>query len=255
MKKTALLLFVLVIAIFCLNAQKAADKPSFVTQKTKNPESQIVVEKIPQFSFLFPEMAGTLRLGIISGNESRWPEQFKSNSFSSKNGIVTYEYKDALLGKGTLRIKSAPLTVSDGQVLEVEAANVPEGLQLFWAAGAASGKVIPASEAGLKPEYCKDNVFVMERNDLTIFYGESMKLKTINFLFPVETESVLSDAHRQDSPLAFFKSGKKTDAPVLTGKFALISNQKYYICIYRQTKDADYNYSHLAEVFNKAISK
>ena len=95
----------------------------------------------------------------------------------------------------------------------------------------------------------------MERNDLTIFYGQSMNLKTINLLFPVETESVLSNARQQTSPLAFFKSGKKTDAPALTGKFPLIPNKKYYICVYRQTKDADYNYSHLQELFNKLISK
>ncbi|WP_243347855.1 DUF4450 domain-containing protein [Parabacteroides sp. FAFU027] len=252
MRKIASLLCLLVVSISCLKAQ---GKPTPITLKTQNPTSQIVAGKVPQFSFLFPEMAGTLRLGIISGNESRWPEQLKSNTFSNKNGFLIYEYKDVLLGKGTLRVKSVPTTVSDGLVLEVSAENAPEGLQLFWACGAASGKTIAANEAGLKPEYCKDNVFVVERNDVTIFYGESMKLKTINLLFPVETESILSDAHQQTSPLAFFKSGKKTDAPALTGKFSLVPNKKYYICIYRQTKEADYNYSHLEGVFNKAIQK
>jgi hypothetical protein len=250
MKKASTLLLVLALSILCLNAQA---KSNPIILKTQNTTSQVVAGKVPQFSFLIPEMAGTLRLGIISGNESRWPEQLKSNSFSDKSGILTYEYKDALLGKGALRIKAAATTASDGLILEVSTENVPEGLQLFWACGAASGKTIVANEAGFKPEFCKDNIFVVERNDVTVFYGESMKLKTVNLLFPVETESILSDAHQQSSPLAFFKSGKKTDAPALTGKFALVPNKKYYICVYRQTKDADYNYSHLEEVFKNAV--
>lgn len=252
MRKTASLLLVLVVSILCLNAQ---GKSNSIILNTQNSTSQVVAGKVPQFSFLLPEMAGTLRLGIILGNESRWPEQLKSNSFSNKKGLLTYEYKDALLGKGLLRVKALATTVSDGFILEVSTENTPDGLQLFWACGAASGKTIAANEAGLKPEYCKDNVFVVERNDVTIFYGESMKLKTINLLFPVETESILSDAHQQTSPLAFLKSGKKTDAPALTGKFSLVPNKKYYICVYRQTKDADYNYSHLEALFNKLISK
>jgi len=249
-------MIVLAAAIFCLNAGTTSDQSSgFVSLKTKNTSSQIVAQKVPQFSFLFPEMAGSLRLGIVSGNESRWPEQLKSAKFLNNKGILTYEYKDELTGKGLLRIKAAPLTVSDGLILEIEAAGNPDSLQLFWAYGAASGKQVSMDESGLKADFCKDNVFVVERNDVTVFYGESMKLKTINLIFPVETESVLSDAFQQTTPLAFFNSGKKTGAPALTGKFLLQSGKKYYICVYRQTKEADYDYSHLQEVFNQVISK
>jgi len=256
MKKKSSLLIVLTALTFFLNARTSADLSSaFVSLKTKNPASQIIAQKVPQFSFLFPEMAGALRLGIVSGNESRWSEQFKTAKFVDHKGTLTYEFKDALLGKGLLRVKAAPLKVTDGLILEIEVADVPDSLSLFWACGASSGKTQSPAETGLKPDFCKDNVFVVERNDVTIFYGESMKLKTINLLFPVETESVLSDAHQQTSPLTFFKSGKKTDAPALSGKFTLASGTKYYICVYRQTKDADYNYSHLQSVFNQAVSK
>ena len=82
-----------------------------------------------------------------------------------------------------------------------------------------------------------------------------LKLKTMNFLFPVETESTLADAHQQTSPLIFLNSGKKTDSPALTGKFKLVSGKKYYLCVYRQTKEADYDYSLLPNVFSKTVSK
>ena len=95
----------------------------------------------------------------------------------------------------------------------------------------------------------------MERNDLSLFYGESMKLKIYNYVFPVETESRLGDAHQQTTPFQFFNSGKKTDAPALVGKFPIIAGKKYYICAYRQNKEADFDYSLLPAVFGKAIAE
>jgi len=227
----------------------------FVSLKTKNETSQIVARQMLQFSLLVPELAGTLRLGVIRGGESRWAEQLKSTTFINKKGVLEYQLKDTLLGKGYLSVKAVALTVTDGIILEIEAVNTTEGLELFWAAGAASGKTIDAADALLKPEWCKDNVFVMERNDLSLFYGESMKLKIYNYVFPVETESRLGDAHQQTTPLQFFNSGKKTDAHALVGKFPIIAGKKYYICAYRQNKEADFDYSLLPAVFSKAIAK
>ncbi|MDT4882711.1 hypothetical protein FQZ97_1186900 [compost metagenome] len=59
----------------------------------------------------------------------------------------------------------------------------------------------------------------------------------------------LSDASRKDTPLAFFESGKKTEAPALAAVLPLKNGQKEYICIYRQNAAADYNYFMLPEVF------
>ena len=89
MRKIAILFVCITLSILRL---LAADNPIVISFKTEDTKTHIVAGKVPQFSFLFPEMAGTLRLGIISGNESRWPEQLKSNSFSTKNGNLAYEY-------------------------------------------------------------------------------------------------------------------------------------------------------------------
>jgi hypothetical protein len=246
-----------IIVLVCLFSRillssNAISKPEL---KTKNEAASIVIEQPVQFSFLIPELAGTLRLGLINVTESRWPEQLKSIQTTAKSGNIDYKIKDSFLGTGELVVKAIGLTSTDGLILQLEATNTPDGLELFWAAGGASGKQADKNTGLFKTDYCKDNVFVMERNDLTIFYGESMKLKTINFLFPVETESALADAHQQTSPLIFLNSGKKTDSPVLAGKFKLVSGKKYYICVYRQNKEADYDYSLLPEVFSKAVSK
>jgi len=249
MKRIIVLAFIFSGVILSVNAV------SKIELNNKNESASIVIEQPLQFSFMIPELAGTLRLGFINGKESRWPEQLKSVQTTAKSGSIDYRIKDSFLGAGELVVKAIGLTSTDGLILQLEATNTPDGMELFWVTGGASGKQADKNAGLFKTEYCKDNVFVMERNDLTIFYGESMKLKTINFLFPVETESALADAHQQTSPLIFLNSGKKTDSPVLTGKFKLVSGKKYYICVYRQNKEADYDYSLLPDLFSKTISK
>jgi chlorite dismutase len=68
---------------------------------------------------------------------------------------------------------------------------------------------------------------------------------------PVSSEIRLSDAYMQQSPLSFFESGKKTDAPALAAVLPLKSGQKEYFCIYRQNEKADYNHYMLPALFRK----
>ena len=85
----------LVLAITCLlvtAATAVAPKMNsnvFVSLKTKNETSQIVARQSLQFSLLVPELAGTLRLGVIKRVESRWAEQLKSTTFTNKKGIAS----------------------------------------------------------------------------------------------------------------------------------------------------------------------
>ena len=84
----------LVLAITCLlvtAATAVAPKVggnAFVSLKTKNETSQIVARQTLQFSLLVPELAGTLRLGVIKSGESRWAEQLKSTTFINKKGAL-----------------------------------------------------------------------------------------------------------------------------------------------------------------------
>ncbi len=225
---------------------------SVITLNTKNADSRIVTSQNPQFSFLFPELGGTLRFGLISGKQSKWMEEAGSLFSTGDKGALVFDMKDELLGKGTLSIKAIPLKTTDGLILEISTGQTTAGVELFWAYGGATGWPAEPRKAALKPEYCKNNVFVVERNDMTVFYKETVDLKVMNLLFPVETESALSDARQQSSPLALWRSGKETDSPLLSGKFTLKAGTKYYICIYRQNKEADYNYSHLPQLFEKS---
>ncbi|WP_321426375.1 DUF4450 domain-containing protein [uncultured Bacteroides sp.] len=212
---------------------------------------RVLACKTPEFSFHFPQMAGNFKLGIISGQKSLWCSELKSVKLQKKDGKLIYTIEDNLLKEGKVTLRIAKLTDSDGFVMEVEGTNLPTGIDLFWSFGGSYAKVLSdKTDSGLKPEYCKDNVFSVEGNAFTVYYGESLDLKVVQAVVPDESDIHLSDAHKQTSPLAFHQSGKKTDAPALTGTTKLI-NGKLYFCFYLQNAKADYNSFMLPELFKK----
>ena len=147
--------------------------------------------------------AGTFRLGISKGNESHWLKP------KEKIQGVSFQWK--------------ALPDSRGFILEVEVASAPEADALFWSFGDCQ----PDSDI---------NVFSVEGQAFTCYYGESMKLRVIQGIAPLSSELKLSETYRQG-------------APALSGRTPLKNGEKLYFCIYKQNKQADYNYYH--EHFNE----
>jgi hypothetical protein len=206
----------------------------------------------PEFSFQLPQMAGHFRIGVVNGKRSLWGSELQSVKLTQGKGQLTYILQDKLLGSGELIVKVSKLSESDGLVMEVEGKEIPQGVQLFWSFGGSYGKVLEKKqESDLKPIYCKDNVFSVEGNAFTVYYGESMKLKVIQGVVPASSEIRLSDAHQQASPLAFFRSGKQTDAPALAATCPIVSGEKLYFCLYTQNEKADYNAYLLPALFKR----
>lgn len=230
-----------IIVIFCVFSAHAQN-----ILEGKNSTSQIVAAAHPGFSFLLPEMAGSLEFGIIQGGKSKWLKDFPGTKVTADRKSVKYMLRGETSGE--LLIEAISLQATDGLIIQVSARNFPAGTQLFWAYGGASGKT--GSKPVLLPEYCRYNVFSVEGTAFTAYYGESMKLKVIQGVMPPASVIRLSDAFRQDTPLVFFESGKKTDAPALASVLPLENEQ--YFCIYRQNAAADYNYFMLPEVFAEA---
>jgi len=207
--------------------------------------------KTPEFSFHFPQMAGNFKLGLISSQKSLWCNELKIVKLKKSPGKLTYTLEDNLLKEGKIIVRVSKLTDSDGLIMEVEGVNLPDGLDLFWSFGGSYAVELPNKrDSSLKPEYCKDNVFSVEGNAFTVYYGESLNLKVVQAVVPDNSDIRLSDAHKQSTPLAFHQSGKKTDAPALTGTSRLV-NGKLYFCFYVQNAKADYNSFMLPELFKK----
>lgn len=225
--------------------------PYQLNGKSKN--TIIALDKHPELAFYFPEMGGNLKFGIIGTPTSKWLGDFKSVDIQRPTDrSAVYTLSDPLLGKGKLLVSVVSLSQSDGVIIEVNPVGIPQNVNLFWSYGGAYGKVLGDNEHGrLKPIYCRDNIFSVEQTAFTLYHGESMRLKTVNAVMPVSSEIRLSDAHVQQSPQAFFESGKKTDSPALAASLPLINNQKEYFCIYKQNENADFNHFMLPDLFQE----
>lgn len=192
--------------------------------------------------------AGKLRLGIICGEKSCWTDECKID-----NSGNSYSLTGGLLKKGKLKITVLSLLDTDGIVVEVTAKNIAEDVKLCWAFGGCHGKDTTSNIKEINPQECKDNVFCLEGNAFTTYYGEVMKLKTINGVMPQENDILLVDAHKQASPIELINSSKKTDATVISSTAKLNNESPLYICLYKQNNKADYNYSLLSNLFNTTL--
>lgn len=123
------------------------------------------------------------RLGISKGNESHWLKP------KEKIQGVSFQWK--------------ALPDSRGFILEVEVASAPEADALFWSFGDCQ----PDSDI---------NVFSMEGQAFTCYYGESMQLRTLQAVTPTD-DIRLSDGHKDATPLMLYESGQ-TNRPPCTGR-------------------------------------
>ena len=125
--------------------------------------------------------AGTFRLGISKGNESHWLKP------KEKVEGIHFQWK--------------ALPDSHGFILEVEVTSTSKADKLFWS----FGDCRPDSDI---------NVFSVEGQAFTCYYGESMKLRTLQAVTPSD-DIRLSNGHKDETPLMLYESGKRTDRPVL----------------------------------------
>ncbi len=174
--------------------------------------------------------AGTFRLGISKGNESHWLKP------KEKVEGIHFQWK--------------ALPDSHGFILEVEVTSTSKADKLFWS----FGDCRPDSDI---------NVFSVEGQAFTCYYGESMKLRTLQAVTPSD-DIRLSNGHKDETPLMLYESGKRTDRPVLAGRCNLSPSPsqekdtkplRLYFCFYEQNEKADYNYYMLPDIFAKIDKK
>lgn len=210
-----------------------------------------LMAQVPEFTFQYPELAGTLRLGLVNGEKSVWLQDCKNVKVKQDKPVTTYTVKDPWGGKGELTVRVRPLNDTKGSVMEVEATGLPGGYALAWGFGGCLGAKVPEDHKGtlLHPDYCKDNVFSVEGTAFAVYYGNSRALRIFQAVTPPASDIRLSDARQQETPLAFHRSGKKTDAPALAATCPLANGEKVYFCFYRHAPKADYNYFMMPELY------
>jgi hypothetical protein len=189
---------------------------------------------LQEFAMYMPGMGGTFRLGILSGEKSKWLIHADSITARYRPGSMIYELKDDLLGEGKVFVTVLALADGEGFVLKVRALNVDPKVHLVCAYGGVTGKKFsrdgdigadPESSFYLDPEYCKGDHFEIEGNRFLLNYGNG---KIINGVFPVGVRLRVVDAGKQDSPGEFLNS-VESESPALGAELALGNGEWYFM--------------------------
>ena len=242
---------------------------------------------LPEFAMYMPRMGGTLRLGLIQADSSKWLIDAQNIEARYRAGTMIYTVSDPMLKNGALHLQVLALPDADGMILKVEGENVPNDMDLFWGFGGATGKRFsrdgdlgadPESSFYLKPEYCKDNEYFIDGTGFQLYYGsgrslsdnevyennykptraeqETTRLKSKKRIFglvPENSEIQVADASSQKNPLQFFSSERK-DAPAIVGRLKLQSGKEnYFLFVDPDTKDR-LKVDQLPALFNEADS-
>jgi len=213
---------------------------------------------LPEFALYMPNIGGTLRLGLIRADSSKWLIDAETIVARYHAGSMKYIIRDPLLGRGTLYLHVLAMYCADGMILKINQQQVPDDVELFWAFGAASDRRIsrggdlgadPESTFYLAPETCTNNEFFIHDTQFYLYYakgrtpdaGKRMnpeeidnpqltRKKRIYGILPSGSRNRESDAVEQSNPLRCFGS-EKSENPILTGRVKLNTIDEEYLLL------------------------
>jgi len=240
---------------------------------------------LPEFALYLPGMGGNLKFGLINNNQSKWLINADKIETRYRPGSMIYKIYDSLLGNGSCTITALSLFESEGLLIKIEAKDVMNNVQLIAAYGGATGLKFsrdgdigadPESSFYLKPEYCTDNGYSINKNQFTVYFGNKKPLteeeryeiqnlpnqkkdssinkadlKNITGIFPAIAHLKLSDATQQQSPIAFYQSNA-SQSPAMCAELKF-TNEPFYFLI-QNGKVFSPGYEDLATLFEKTES-
>ena len=238
---------------------------------------------LPEFALYLPGMGGNLKFGLISGADSKWIINAAEIETRYRPGSMIYKIKDPMLGSGVLNLHVLAQADGEGILVKADFSGTPKGVELFWAFGGATGKKFsrdgdigadPESSFYLKPEYCSNNSFIIDRNRFLLSYGAGRVLteaeryeiqhvpgnkeagvaepqKQLSGMFPLGSKLKIADAARQESPLVLSLSAASKQ-PVVTGRIGSSAAKNFYFLIQSPNEKAELNYALLPAKFAKA---
>lgn len=241
---------------------------------------------LPEFALYMPGMGGNLKFGIIVNGKSKWLIECKKIKAIYRAGSMLYEIKDELLGEGVLRLHVLALYASEGMIVQLQTENISTAVQLVAVYGGATGKKFsrdgdigadPESSFYLKPEYCKDNVYQITKNNFSLLYGFAKPLseeeryevqhlpanannnssvaekgKELTGVFPLTAVLKIADATKQQSPSALLQSDSTAASPLITARLQLKEKQTYFFAVQKPEKKQVITYASLPQLFQQA---
>lgn len=217
---------------------------------------------LPEFALYMPGMGGNLKFSFISTGKSKWLIEADTITARYRPGSMLYDIKDLLLGNGTLHLTVLALDDAEGMIIKIECYQVNDSIDLFCFFGGASGIFFnrhgdigadPESSFYLKPEYCRDNEYSIQKNTFSVTYDQNGKYGTrrLKGVFPPDSQIHLVDARNQDSPVKFFESSG-SDRPAVAGKLPLKAGCEYYFSIFNPETREAFGYHDISNLFEKS---
>ncbi|MDH7600163.1 MAG: DUF4450 domain-containing protein, partial [Sedimentisphaerales bacterium] len=211
----------------------------------------------PEFGLYLPGRGGVLRLGMRTGSGAKWLQDAGRIRAIYRSGSMLYRISDGLLDQAQIELTAIALYNTEGLIVKVGLVESNEPIELIWAYGGVNGQRgrrnvdIGAEDQPvstwwqLRPEYCRDNQFVIEGNRFTLHSAHGQ----VFGLGPKGTQLAISDAnywHWLDQLLGHL--GQPTSQPVIVGRFVITGDRPGWILLQRaRPEDMD-----LEEVFRLA---
>lgn len=239
----------------CVNPTRQFNRALYGT----NTAFRVEAGDLPEFAMYMPGMGGNFKFGLINGNKSKWIINEKNIKAIYRPGSMLYEIKDPILGNGILKISVLALADAEGMIIKTQFIDTDKKIELLWAFGGASGKKFsrdgdigadPESSFYLQPGYCKDNLYVIEKNRFQLKYFNSKKVSNhLAGIFPINSVIHLADANEQATPLKLYQSDSSS-LPVITGKMSGSNTPDYFLI--QNTVSLKTDYQQLKKVFEHA---
>ena len=198
----------------------------------------------PEFTLYLPGRGGNLRLGFKTAGGTKWLFEADRVTSRYRPGSMLYEVRDPLLGAaGVLNVTVLALADTEGLVVRAELSGAAAPVELVWAYGGVNGQrgtrdgdigteSVPISEYfQLKPEFCRNNTFVLEDRTFTL----RAAAVTIVGLAPAGTTLAVADADRWSTweDLAASASGPAPVLPVVIGRVVLRAGEPQFLALQR----------------------
>ena len=240
---------------------------------------------LPEFAMYMPGMGGNIKFGLSNNDSSKWLINTDKITARYRPGSMLYDIEDKMLGKGKLHLTVLAMGEAEGIIIKMAFENVLPDVKLIWVYGGASGKKFnrdgdmgpdPESSFYLKPEYCNDNSYVINKNNFLLKYGtgvvaewdpyvnknfatdtvKAVKIgkeqKMIGFV-PPSMELQIGNAEQQISPAALLQS-KQNKSSLIAGRLVIKNNEPYFFAIEKSDGNKSIAYADAEKIFSKAES-
>ncbi|MCD8260939.1 MAG: DUF4450 domain-containing protein [Bacteroides sp.] len=224
----------------------------------------------PEFGLYMPRLGGSVYLAIASPSGTRWVKEMESIESRFKSGQRTYIIQDKkYLGEGVLTVDAVALADGDGFVVKYQGKDIPAGTKIVWIYGGANNQRFsregdlgadPANSFFIQPQNCKGNIYQIDKNRFTLFYGTNTREMTneersralqITGVFPTGTTIREADGNRIDDLPGLLNSGK-TGHPVIIAEYTMES-EPFYMELHNPASRPGFTDDELAEAFGNGV--